>query len=82
MIKRNKFESDLMIRTNKKMKPIITKGNHIQMKTKWRLQRDQKTLKNQARSARSRLIKATLRKQGIFCEKIGINVDAEEILVL
>ena len=28
-----------------KSKPILTKGNHTQMKTKWRLQRDHKTLK-------------------------------------
>ena len=35
------------------------------MKTKWRVQRDHKTLKTQGMSARSRLMKETLRKHGI-----------------
>ena len=48
------------------------------MKTKWRLERDHKTLKTRGSSAGSRLTKDRLNNQGNIHAKIGANNGAEE----
>lgn len=51
MTKQNQFASNLIIRTKENLKKSLTKALKKRKKTKWRIHRDHKTLKDSRKSS-------------------------------